>query len=160
MNPNSKTTPPSTEVSEPDLDKKGFEHHEENLTVAEEDGGNAAVDRKITRKIDLRLLPLLVLAYTMTFLDRVNIGNARLWNMEDDLGLKGYDFNIVVLGKRRTTFSQTLCSPNNDSFLYSIHHIRGNHCPIHGEAILLTQRFRFLPIWLSQELSPDIGFLG
>lgn len=107
MDPNSKTGPQGTEVSEPDLDKKGFEHHEKNLEnlTAEEDGGNAALDRKITRKIDLRLLPLLVLAYTMTFLDRVNIGNARLWNMEDDLGMKGYDFNIVVLGKRRTAFS-------------------------------------------------------
>lgn len=54
--------------------------------------------RRITRKIDYRLVPMLMAMYTLTFLDRVNIGNARLWNLEEDLGMSGYDYNIVVLG--------------------------------------------------------------
>ena len=53
--------------------------------------------RRIRRKIDYRLLPLLVVLYTLSFLDRVNIGNARLWNLEKDLGMDGYDYNIAVL---------------------------------------------------------------
>lgn len=55
--------------------------------------------KKITRQIDWRLIPLLMGLYTLTFLDRVNIGNARLWNLERDLHMTGYDYNIVVLGK-------------------------------------------------------------
>lgn len=56
--------------------------------------------RRIRRKIDYRLLPLLVVLYTLSFLDRVNIGNARLWNFEKDLDMDGYDYNIAVLSKQ------------------------------------------------------------
>lgn len=60
---------------------------------------DAAEAKKIIRKVDWRLIPLLMFLYTLTFLDRVNIGNARLWNLEKDLGMTGYDYNIVVLGE-------------------------------------------------------------
>lgn len=53
--------------------------------------------KKIIRKIDYRLLPLMIFLYTLTFLDRVNIGNARLWHLERDLGMTGYQYNIAVL---------------------------------------------------------------
>ncbi|KAJ7604012.1 major facilitator superfamily domain-containing protein [Roridomyces roridus] len=36
-------------------------------------------DRKLVRKIDLRLLPVLTLLYLLSFLDRTNIGNAKLF---------------------------------------------------------------------------------
>jgi hypothetical protein len=58
-----------------------------------------ARDKSITRQIDWRLIPLLMFIYTLTFLDRVNIGNARLWSLEEDLNMKGYDYNIAVLGE-------------------------------------------------------------
>jgi hypothetical protein len=61
--------------------------------------------KAVIRKIDWRLLPLLTALYTMTFLDRVNIGNAVLWGMEKQLGMTGYDYNIVVLGEFRQTTS-------------------------------------------------------
>ncbi|RSM18517.1 hypothetical protein CDV31_002653 [Fusarium ambrosium] len=53
--------------------------------------------KRIRRKVDFRLLPLLILLYTLAFLDRVNIGNARLWHLERDLDMTGYDYNIAVL---------------------------------------------------------------
>lgn len=56
-------------------------------------------EKKVIRKIDWRLIPLLTLLYTLTFLDRVNIGNARLWHLERDLHMKGYDYNIAILGE-------------------------------------------------------------
>ena len=37
-----------------------------------------------------------MLLYLFSFLDRVNIGNARLYNMEKDLGLKGDQYQISV----------------------------------------------------------------
>ncbi|KAM0327475.1 hypothetical protein ACHAQA_005763 [Verticillium albo-atrum] len=62
-------------------------------------GGDVDDDtmRRLTRKIDLRIIPLFIFLYTLTFLDRVNIGNARLWHLEDDLGMSGYDYNLAVL---------------------------------------------------------------
>ncbi|KAH7375528.1 MFS transporter [Plectosphaerella cucumerina] len=53
--------------------------------------------RRVVRKVDWRLIPLLTFLYTLTFLDRVNIGNARLWNLEKDLRMSGYDYNLAVL---------------------------------------------------------------
>lgn len=32
----------------------------------------------------------------MCFVDRANIGNARLAGLEEDLGLAGYDYNILL----------------------------------------------------------------
>lgn len=55
--------------------------------------------KRILRKVDWRIIPLLQFLYMLTFLDRVNIGNARLWNLEKDLNLSGYDYNICVLGE-------------------------------------------------------------
>lgn len=54
--------------------------------------------KRILRKVDWRIIPLLQFLYMLTFLDRVNIGNARLWNLEKDLNMSGYQYNIVVLG--------------------------------------------------------------
>ena len=43
----------------------------------------ALAERALTRKIDLRLLPMLVLMYIMNYLDRNNIAAARLAGLED-----------------------------------------------------------------------------
>lgn len=59
--------------------------------------------KRILHKIDWRIIPLLQFLYMLTFLDRVNIGNARLWNLEKDLDMSGYEYNIAVLGERRLT---------------------------------------------------------
>lgn len=67
-------------------------------------------EKKVIRKIDWRLIPLLTLLYTLTFLDRVNIGNARLWHLERDLHMKGYDYNIAILGKYQTCMMMHVCS--------------------------------------------------
>lgn len=78
------------------MEKQEVAHVEaDSGSFYEEDSVEA---KKVIRKIDWRLIPLLMLLYTLTFLDRVNIGNARLWNLERDLHMKGYDYNIVVLG--------------------------------------------------------------
>jgi hypothetical protein len=41
-------------------------------------------------------VPVLVILYLLSFLDRTNIGNARLAGLEKDLGLKGLDYNIAL----------------------------------------------------------------
>lgn len=47
-------------------------------------------------KIDRWLIPWLCLLYLLSFLDRTNIGNARLAGMEDDLGMGGHDYNNAL----------------------------------------------------------------
>ncbi|WEW56924.1 major facilitator superfamily protein [Emydomyces testavorans] len=53
-------------------------------------------EKALIRKIDLHIVPFLVLLYLFSFLDRINIGNARLYGMEEDLGLHGDQFQIAV----------------------------------------------------------------
>ncbi|GEQ67975.1 hypothetical protein JCM33374_g1641 [Metschnikowia sp. JCM 33374] len=51
---------------------------------------------KITRKVDIRLIPMLVLLYIMNYLDRNNIASARLGGLESDLGLTGNQYQICI----------------------------------------------------------------
>lgn len=46
----------------------------------------------LTRKIDIRLLPMIVLMYVMNYLDRNNIAAARLAGLEDELGLSSTQY--------------------------------------------------------------------
>ncbi|CAN9094100.1 unnamed protein product [Alternaria alternata] len=46
--------------------------------------------------MDLYLMPTVALLYLFCFIDRANIGNARLAGFEKDLGMKGYDYNTVL----------------------------------------------------------------
>ncbi|KAH8587354.1 major facilitator superfamily domain-containing protein [Bisporella sp. PMI_857] len=52
--------------------------------------------RSLVRKLDIRLVPFLALLYLLSFLDRTNIGNARLFGLEADLGMVGLDYNIAL----------------------------------------------------------------
>ncbi|KAF5349868.1 hypothetical protein D9758_014021 [Tetrapyrgos nigripes] len=53
-------------------------------------------ERRLYRKIDIRLMPILCLMYLFSFLDRGNIGNARLQGLEKQLNLVGNQFNIAL----------------------------------------------------------------
>lgn len=53
-------------------------------------------ERKLVRKLDSHIVPMVMLLYLFSFLDRVNIGNARLYGLEKDLGLKGNDYQTAV----------------------------------------------------------------
>ncbi|KAL4805884.1 major facilitator superfamily domain-containing protein [Aspergillus unguis] len=53
-------------------------------------------EKRLIRKMDFHILPFVVLLYLFSFLDRVNIGNARLYGMEEDLGLVGDQYQVAV----------------------------------------------------------------
>lgn len=53
------------------------------------------MERRARLKIDFAVIPLAALIFILCFIDRSNIGNARLAGLEEDLGLTGYDFNSV-----------------------------------------------------------------
>ncbi|KAF2431738.1 MFS general substrate transporter [Tothia fuscella] len=74
------------------------------------DDGDVVVDRyghvlkqfdpkaeaRLCRKIDLYIVPTVALLYLFCFIDRANIGNARLAGFEKDLKLVRYDYNKVL----------------------------------------------------------------
>ncbi|KAI5358614.1 putative major facilitator superfamily, MFS transporter superfamily [Septoria linicola] len=49
------------------------------------DEERAAIDKKLLRKLDLKLIPWLTLLYLVSFLDRTNIGNAKIDGLITDL---------------------------------------------------------------------------
>lgn len=50
-------------------------------------------EKTILRKMDLHLIPMLALLYLLSFLDRGNIGNARIEGLVEDLGMSGPQYN-------------------------------------------------------------------
>ncbi|KAJ5802991.1 uncharacterized protein N7503_005441 [Penicillium pulvis] len=54
------------------------------------------LEAKFVRKLDMRLLPLMMLIYVLNYLDRNNIATARLGTLEQDLGLHGNQYNTII----------------------------------------------------------------
>lgn len=54
--------------------------------------------RKVLWKLDTRILPVLAVLFLCSFLDRTNVGNARLYNLEEDIGItdQQYDQGLAV----------------------------------------------------------------
>ncbi|TBU39516.1 MFS general substrate transporter [Dichomitus squalens] len=74
----------------------------DELTNAEDEdaefGGREArqrLERKLLRKIDLRM-SILIVIYILNYMDRNNIGAARLRGLETDLGLEGQEFATLL----------------------------------------------------------------
>ncbi|KAH8892102.1 hypothetical protein GQ53DRAFT_822911 [Thozetella sp. PMI_491] len=52
--------------------------------------------KKMVRKLDIRLVPFLALLYPLAYIDRANIGNAKIEGIVGDLGVSGVDYNVAV----------------------------------------------------------------
>lgn len=55
-----------------------------------------AAERRLLRKLDLTIFPVLYIVYMMSFLDRINISNARIQGLAKELDLTGNKFNIAL----------------------------------------------------------------
>jgi MFS family permease len=56
----------------------------------------AVHDRKLLRKLDFKLIPWLSFLYLVSFLDRTNIGNAKLDGLQEDLGMSNIQYNLTL----------------------------------------------------------------
>ena len=72
------------------IDVKQHPDYENNLNENENDF------KSLTRKVDLKLIPFLALIYLFCFLDRVNIGYARLYKLEADLNLSQLEYSWTL----------------------------------------------------------------
>ncbi|KAI9676987.1 MAG: hypothetical protein M1817_006826 [Caeruleum heppii] len=61
-------------------------------------------EKKVLRKMDLRLIPMLALLYLLSFLDRGNIGNAKIEGLVQDLNMTEPQYNWTL-----TVFFFTYC---------------------------------------------------
>ncbi|ODV78243.1 transporter of nicotinic acid [Suhomyces tanzawaensis NRRL Y-17324] len=55
-----------------------------------------SLDVRTTRKVDLRLMPMLIYIYILNYLDRNNIASARLGGLEKDLNLVGSQYQTAI----------------------------------------------------------------
>ncbi|KAH9896379.1 allantoate permease [Xylariomycetidae sp. FL2044] len=87
------------EVIEEAAKKRGIDEDQialfRQFTLADGDW-HASMTKKLMRKVDIHLLPMLILMYLLNFLDRNNLSQARLGTLETDLGMKGTDFNLAT----------------------------------------------------------------
>ena len=57
---------------------------------------NPELERRVLRKLDLRLAPLFAVLYFVAYLDRSNIGNAAIAGLTAELGLSGSQYSTAV----------------------------------------------------------------
>ncbi|TVY60461.1 putative transporter [Fusarium oxysporum f. sp. cubense] len=67
--------------------------HEEMDHLDENVEHNARLTRRVLFKTDTRVLPSLALLFLCSFLDRTNVGNAKIIGMEKDLGLTNLQYS-------------------------------------------------------------------
>jgi sugar phosphate permease len=97
----------------------------------------AGEEKKLVRKIDLFLMPTIWLMYLMSYMDRTNIGNAKIAGMNDDLGLSSseYSMALVIFFISYVFFEvpSNLSSQNQTFDLLAYYHGLVGHCYLlHG----------------------------
>ncbi|ODN99557.1 nicotinamide mononucleotide permease [Cryptococcus wingfieldii CBS 7118] len=86
-----------------DTTKRDEEWHEQSLEtknpveLAAEYVPGSDAEKRLVRKIDKRILPSIWALYTLSYLDRANIGNARTGGLEEDFNLTSQQYWIVLL---------------------------------------------------------------
>ncbi|KAI7762942.1 hypothetical protein LZL87_013433 [Fusarium oxysporum] len=63
---------------------------------SEQQAFDPILEKKVIRKVDRNLVPILFLLFLCAFIDRINIGNARIQGLEADLNMSGEDYNIAL----------------------------------------------------------------
>ncbi|GAB7357232.1 hypothetical protein MBLNU459_g8212t1 [Dothideomycetes sp. NU459] len=91
----------SADSSFGDAEKKLGQAHLETVDAYDPDAGlspeeRAAIDKRLVRKLDLQLIPWLSFLYLISFLDRTNIGNAKIDGLTTNLHLTPGQYNASL----------------------------------------------------------------
>ncbi|ETS77989.1 hypothetical protein PFICI_10051 [Pestalotiopsis fici W106-1] len=98
----------SKEVSKEDVSRKGSEVKDvhsaaERGAVATDKYGHPLTpldsdeESRLRKKIDWAILPVVAIMYLFCFIDRANLGNAKIVGLQKDLDMTGaYDYNILA----------------------------------------------------------------
>ena len=77
----------------------------------------AQEEAAVIRKLDFRLLPLVFVLYSLSVLDRSNLGNARLAGLEDDIDLSDFRYNWLGTSFYIACMGENLFHSSVHSFL-------------------------------------------
>ncbi|KAF7714573.1 Uncharacterized protein PECH_008360 [Penicillium ucsense] len=80
-------------------------HTDREMAIASPSSFEGIDEAAVLRKMDLRLIPMLSILYLLAFLDRGNIGNAKVEGLLEDLHMTGSQFNWTL-----TVFFFTYCA--------------------------------------------------
>lgn len=75
---------------------KPMSYNEQEALIASLAAEHGVNHRKLMFKVDMCLVPAICILYLLAFLDRVNISNAQVYGMGDDLGLTGTQYNTAL----------------------------------------------------------------
>lgn len=92
ISPNISQTPPDISGDE----KTSTAELEKARPTREEIHIDPSLDKRITRKFDKHIVPWLFGLWLLAFIDRSNIGNARIDGLATELNLDGNKFNIAL----------------------------------------------------------------
>jgi hypothetical protein len=85
------------------------EKHPDRESAAAIPPSFAGVDEAaVLRKMDIRLIPMLSALYLLAFLDRGNIGNAKIEGLVEDLHMTGPQYNWTCMCKKRQRKNEDL----------------------------------------------------
>lgn len=86
----------SSETYGPDEKRKSDNLQNEAGETQTIDVVDAADEKKLLRRLDVRVIPPLFVLFLMSFLDRSNIGNAKIQGLEASLGMSGQDYSVAL----------------------------------------------------------------
>ncbi|CEN59528.1 Putative Vitamin H transporter [Aspergillus calidoustus] len=85
-------------VDQKEIDKDGQSNHiEASAEQGQEIFWTEEEEKKLVRKIDFYLLPNIWIMYLLSYMDRTNIGNAKIAGMGDDLGLTSNQYSVALV---------------------------------------------------------------
>ncbi|KAJ5818078.1 vitamin H transporter [Penicillium riverlandense] len=76
-----------------DISSKEIEH----ATMHETPSFSSAEEKALVRKIDMTLLPTIWIMYLLSYMDRTNIGNAKISGMDKDLNLTSGQYSMALV---------------------------------------------------------------
>jgi sugar phosphate permease len=76
--------------------KSTFIEEEISTKTTDHETSDDPDDKKLLRKLDLHLIPTMTLLYLLSYLDRVNIGQAKIDGLTDSLNLTSGQYNACL----------------------------------------------------------------
>jgi MFS family permease len=78
-----------------DDSERGTQAAQAQQPIIEVDGGDKEMAKRVLRKIDWRLIPLMFITYNLNFMDKTILSSASVFGLREDTGLKGQQYSWV-----------------------------------------------------------------
>ena len=86
---------PSYDRQMESADQASSDDNEYMATMTPEE--RKALTRRILFKLDVRIIPIMALLFLCSFLDRTNVGNAKVYYMENDINISDHQYDTCLV---------------------------------------------------------------